>query len=246
MAKKPTGTVDTPYSDKTWDVFMAKDTVAVSGDKPGNRWVQIESITPAVIAAEKLVEWFVEDVLGEAVNFPLTVNIRPFGKKSLTKYGHFTIEPNWSTREGNPVWEICLVAEHLSKDPRQTATTILHEAVHVYNFVRGEKDAAKSGRHNGTFAEAAETAGLIVQKDDKHGYVTTGISDELWEKIEQHCPVSVETFNLFYNAYEPKEPKPSKTKVYQCGCEFKVRVPSKQEMDADCNICGQHFELVTS
>jgi hypothetical protein len=227
---------------KSWDVDLDKDTVAVKGDVKGARWVQVESQTPHLLYAEALVAWFVEDVIGEAIQFPVTITSRPFGKSSLTKYGHFTLEPGWTTREGNPVWEIALVSEHLGDDPRQTVTTILHEAIHLVNFSRGTRDVAKSGRHNGEFAESAEGAGLVVEKHSKHGHVTPDISEELWDKVNKHCPLDASTFDLFKSAWSPKPTRQS-TKAYECGCEFKVRIPAKQELDADCNVCGQHYEL---
>lgn len=231
----------TDYNDVEHSIALPKDAVARAGSG-GKHWVVIESGTNATLVAERLVEWFVEDVLGEAVQFPVTVNIRPMGKRSLTKYGHFTVEPAWSTREGNPVWEIGIVAEHLNRTPREIATTVFHEAIHVYNYSRNEKDTAKSGRHNRVFAEAAEQAGLIVEKHSKHGHVTTGMTDELWAKVEAMVPV--EAFDLFAT-YKPKPAaSSSKTKAYQCECAtFKVRVPAKQSLEATCKTCGGDYEL---
>lgn len=249
MAPRKNVRVDSPYdADKTWKLALDKNTVALTGEGKGKDWIQIESITPILKYAENLIAWFIEDIMGEAIAFPITVNTKEMGSKSLSQHGHFEIEPNWSTREGLPVWAVVLVAENLARDPREVVTTILHEALHVYNFSRGDKDASKSGRHNKVFEGAAEDAGLLVEPDSKRGYVTTGISDELWGKIETHMPPNLENFNLFANAFVPKEKKASKTKVYQCECDpgFKLRVPAKQILDANCNVCDSLWSLVTA
>ena len=231
--------------EQKYEVKLDKDTVAKGGEGKNKRWVQIESIAPTEMYAGKLLEWFIEDILGEAIQFPLLVNIRPFGKKSLTKYGHFNVKPRWTTREGSPVWEVALVAEHLNRSPREIVTTILHEAIHVYNYSRNDKDTAKSGRHNKVFASAAEEAGLLVEKHDKLGHVTTGVSDELWVKILKHAPLDESLVNLFAE-YKPEPSKNgNKTRAYQCECgNFKVRVPAKQELEATCKLCGADYELV--
>ena len=238
-------TVTSPYSTDAkpleWDIALDKDTVAVKGDVKGARWIQIESSTPPLLYAERLVAWFIEDVIGEPIQFPVTINHRAMGKRSQSVLGHFTLEPNWSTREGLPVWEMTLVSERFSADPRRIVTTILHEAVHVANFSRGDKDASKSGRHNETFKEMAEGAGIICEKDSKIGWTTPDISEELWDKVQKNCPVDASTFDLFANAWKAK-PSRKSTKAYACQCDFKVRIPAKQTLDADCNVCGSHYE----
>ena len=102
-----TTTVVSPFSTdakpKSWDVTLDKDTVAVKGDVKGARWIQIESSTPVLLYAEKLIEWFIEDVLGEAIQFPVTIIQKSLGKRSTSKYGHFTLEPAWSTHAGSSV-----------------------------------------------------------------------------------------------------------------------------------------------
>lgn len=222
-------------------------TVAATGK---GEWVKIESIQPAILAAERLIAWFIEDVTGEAINFPITVSVRPFGKRGEDVYGHFTTRPPWSTREGVAVWEVALAAEHLGRDPRQIARTICHEAVHVYNMSRGEKDCAKSGRHNKVFAESAEVFGLTVEKDSKRGYVTPDITDDLWTKIEQHAPIDVAAFDLFHLAWKDLavEKKVSKTAPWVCKCEggFKIRVPAKQTLEARCYRCDEDFSQEAS
>lgn len=239
--------VESPYDkDKTWKLALGENTVAQTGQGKGKDWIQIESVTPVLKYAENLVKWFVEDVLGEAIAFPLTINTKEMGKKSKSEHGHFELEPNWSTREGLPVWAMVLVAENLARDPREVVTTILHEAIHVYNFSRGDKDASKSGRHNQTFRDAAEGAGLVVNKHSKYGYITDGITDELWLKIETHVPPNAENFSLFANAFVPKVAKESKTKAWKCECEpgFKLRVPAKQTLDSTCNVCDAAWAVV--
>ena len=241
-------TVESPVEKgKIWKLALGENTVAQTGEGKDKDWIQIESVTPILKYAENLVRWFMEDVLGAAIAFPLTINTREMGKKSQSIHGHFEINPNWSTREGLPVWAMVLVAENLARDPREVITTILHEAIHVYNFSGGDKDCAKSGRHNKVFRDAAEEAGLIVMKDSKYGYVTTGITEELYTKIETHLPPNVEHFNLFANSWKPKEPKAAKTKAYECECDpgFKLRVPAKQMLDSNCNVCDTQWSLVT-
>jgi len=75
------------------------------------------------------------------------------------KWGHFGAE-HWDTADGK-AHELFVSGESLSREPHETMQTLLHEAAHALNFVRGEKGTSRrNAYHNKTFVKAATELGL--------------------------------------------------------------------------------------
>lgn len=75
------------------------------------------------------------------------------------KWGHFGAE-HWDTADGK-AHELFVSGESLSREPAETMHTLLHEAAHALNFVRGEQGTSRrNAYHNRTFVKAATELGL--------------------------------------------------------------------------------------
>lgn len=100
-------------------------------------------------------------------------------------WGHFGAD-HWETADG-PVAEIMVSGESLTREPHETLTTILHEAAHALNHVRGEKGTSRRGAyHNRRFVAAAESLGLAwpdgQEPDKTRGFSGVRITDETRER----------------------------------------------------------------
>lgn len=91
------------------------------------------------------------------------------------KWGHFGAE-FWDTADGK-AHELFISGESLSREPHETMQTLLHEAAHALNFVRGENGTSRRGAyHNKTFVKAATELGL-EWVDGKKPCGTRGFSE---------------------------------------------------------------------
>lgn len=99
-------------------------------------------------------------------------------------YGHFTTsEHTWQRVIGSDAHEINIGAGTLARPIEEVVATLLHEAVHYYNWsVAKKNDTSRGGTyHNKVFRAAAEARGLIVSKSEKYGWSHTAPSDETLE-----------------------------------------------------------------
>lgn len=99
-------------------------------------------------------------------------------------YGHFTTsEHTWQRVIGSDAHEINIGAGTLARPIEEVVTTLLHEAVHYYNWsIVKKNDTSRGGTyHNKIFRDAAEARGLIVSKSEKYGWSHTSPSDETLE-----------------------------------------------------------------
>ena len=220
--------------------LVPKDGVPLSRGNTQGTVLNIRSLRPAIAEAERLLRWCATELSGEDVVLPVLVTIGASGAKKNT-VGHFA-KSRWSTREGEMIHEVKLYAEHLNRSVEEIMGTIVHEFVHMYNENRDEKDAAKSGRHNKVFKEAAEEMGLAVQLSEKQsiGWGVTQLGEGLKARIlEDFVPVR-EAWDLFRTLPE-KEPARKTTRAWHCsdGCSSPIlRVAVKQELDHTCNRCA--------
>ena len=94
--------------------------------------------------------------------------------------GHFA-PVRWQAKgsAGRVMHEVVVVAEHLQRSAADIAETVLHEAVHAMNHLRGVKDcSATSQYHNERFREAALEMGLTVTKVPNYGWAYTALPPE--------------------------------------------------------------------
>lgn len=99
-------------------------------------------------------------------------------------YGHFTTsEHTWQRIIGSDAHEINIGAGTLARPIEEVVTTLLHEAVHYYNWsIIKKNDTSRGGTyHNKVFRDAATARGLVVTKSEKYGWSHTSPSDETLE-----------------------------------------------------------------
>ena len=90
----------------------------------------------------------------------------------------------WQLTSGAILHEILVSGRHLSSDADEVAHTLIHELAHLLAHVRGFRDCSNRGRyHNRRFKDCAEELGLIVERGDRYGYFTKGLSRRLREHL---------------------------------------------------------------
>jgi hypothetical protein len=219
--------------------------------------IQIDSLRPTIAELERMLQWSFKSLgmdklyldrqgLAEQLE-RVTVVIETSGtRKNLL--GHFlckTAQSAWRTREGEEISEIKISSEHLRQDPVEIAHTIIHEAVHLWNWYLGLKDCSSGGAyHNKTFKEQAELVGLKTgdQSVPGHGFAHTKLSEELEEKIRKSLKPKLAAFQIFKDAApKVKTVKKPKLALWECECVIKIRVAYDTVLDAECHECGVDF-----
>jgi len=132
------------------------------------------------------------------------------------------------------VAEINICAESLNKTPIET---LVHEMAHYANSCEDIEDCNTHQYHNKNFKARAETYGLNVEKDGRHGWGLTTISSKL-EAILKEIRVDYKVFEI-YRKLSMGSIAPTKMKKYSCGCTI-VRCATR--LEAKCLICNKNFE----
>lgn len=155
-------------------------------------------------------------------------------------YGWCTGWKAWSDNENadkdEGYYEICITSEHLNREPKEVAETMLHEMAHLYNTLQGVQDCSRSGLyHNKKYKDAAEAHGLIVSKTEKCGWAQTSFNEEAKEFF---ATLNWKWFSLFRRSDEASTSKKSGARKYVCPlCGQKVRATKAVNIIcADCNV----------
>lgn len=101
-------------------------------------------------------------------------------------YGWFTTWRAWQDTKATTAdihkdghFEINVTAEYLNRPISESAGTMLHEMIHLYNHMNGKKDTSRNGHyHNKKFKDAATSHGLLCSKDDTYGWTITSLTEE--------------------------------------------------------------------
>ncbi|MEQ8278585.1 MAG: SprT-like domain-containing protein [Deltaproteobacteria bacterium] len=88
--------------------------------------------------------------------------------------GHFAAL-RWVPQGGERLHEVVVTAEYLDRKPDAVFETLLHEAAHALNHVRGVSDCSASQYHNAHFQRAAEELGLRVERTEHYGFSETSL-----------------------------------------------------------------------
>jgi len=207
--------------------------------KSGNGPVKIESIAPAIAEIERAIVW-AYNLTGDR---PLDSNkiivvVQTRGQKK-NHLGHF-LKQGWETKEGEPIHEISLSAEFLSRPVLEVIETVIHETGHLWNSDADIKDCSDGGRHNKKFKEAAEMLGLICEKGS-NGWNATTMGEELKLRVEKEFQPDYDAFRLA-RLVQVKASKPPSMAKWSCseGCTV-VRASIKVEVLATCEKCGNPF-----
>lgn len=143
----------------------------------------------------------------------------------------------WSDRwqeDKKKIHEINICAESLNENPVET---LIHEMVHYHNFCEDVKDCNAHQYHNKHFKERAESYGLNVEKNGRHGWGLTSISPKLQTMLNK-IKVDNKIFKLYRQTSETIK-SPTKMKKYTCGCTI---VRCATDLQAKCLVCNNKFE----
>ena len=151
-------------------------------------------------------------------------------KKTPSAYGHITCSKVWQAG-GENKYEINISSATLDRPIEETASTLLHEMVHYYNYEMGVQDCSRGNTyHNRRFKEAAEAHGLCVEHSDKYGWSHTSPSEALLDFIIENGLTDILiNRNEFYGfrvtgtgthsgTGTTPPPRTSSTRKYICPC----------------------------
>lgn len=101
-------------------------------------------------------------------------------------YGHFTTYDAWHSQD-DTFKEINIGAGTLDRPIENVVSTLLHEMVHEYCFVKGIKDTSRGGAyHNKRFRDEAVRRGLCIDYDSRIGYSITSPTEQLLDFCIEH------------------------------------------------------------
>lgn len=76
-------------------------------------------------------------------------------------------------------YEINICADYLNRPFEEVIGTLMHEMVHLWCNQNNIKDTSRSGTyHNKKFKDAAESHGLVLEKDAKYGWIGRALNEE--------------------------------------------------------------------
>ena len=165
-----------------------------------------------------------------------------------------------NTTDFRPVfeWAVESLVHMLSKELQ------LGEIENPNDTKGGYKDVSSRGAyHNATFKEIAEACGGVCKDfTDGRGYEFDGVTDAVWNYIDDTCSPNIDAFHAFCVQREERlaeeedaeptvKPRSSTgTDPWVCGCmKFDkslptsgvVRVSAAKLIDATCNACNESF-----
>ena len=220
--------------------------------------IQVDSLRPTIAELERILKWSFRslgmdqlyiDRQGIAEQLERVTVVVETTAKRPNVLGHFlckTAQTAWRTREGEAISEIKISAEYLQRDPMEIAATVIHEALHLWNWYLGLKDTSSGGAyHNKLFKEQAKLIGLETGEISVpgHGYAHTTMSEELETKVRKQLKPKLEAFQIFKEkAPKKKTVRKPKLALWECQCVIKLRVAYDTELNAKCDDCGEQFE----
>jgi len=132
------------------------------------------------------------------------------------------------------IGEINICAEELNKNPIET---LVHEMVHYSNSCEKIEDCNAHQYHNKAFKTKAESYGLNVEKNGRHGWGLTKLSEKL-ETTIKGISIDYKVFDLFRKE-NITIVAPTKMKKYSCGC---TTIRCATDLHAKCLKCNNEFE----
>jgi len=158
--------------------------------------------------------------------------------------GHLAPE-RWEPLDGRgqPVHELLIAGEGLSRGALDVFTTTLHEAGHALALARGIADTSRDGRyHNQRYHELANELGLHVQRDPQTGWSETTLPQATHARYQ---PV-IDELARTITRHRLRAPPPVKARnlaAAACACPRRIRV-APRTLDAGaitCQVCQQPF-----
>ncbi len=196
------------------------------------------SLQPIIEKIESLFSIYNKEFFEGQLQKPI-ITISPDTTKDA--YGWCTSWKAWEDQNGG-YYEINLCAEHLSRPIAETASTLLHEMVHLLNLQNGIQDTSRSGTyHNKLFKVAAEAHGLIVEQGAKYGWHKTKLGEKALEILNQQLTTKFELFRKPLPQAEKATKAKQSTRKYicpSCGCIIRAT----KEVHVICADCEVEFE----
>lgn len=159
--------------------------------------------------------------------------------KRQKAYGWFTPSKIWMSKYDSiePLHEIAMSAEYMSRGFYNVVQTLLHELVHLYCHTVGKKDMEGKKFHNRTFKLECMKRGFYFDESPHqvHGWYNAKLTDKAKEKIKN--------FGLNENAFSiarvvnKKKPK-NYTAKYKC-FDCNVNLRGKKGLRIICCECGK-------
>ena len=140
----------------------------------------------------------------------ITIQTKGSQKNTLGWFG----ADRWQ-HDKKEIAEINICAESLNKNPVET---LIHEMAHYANHCEKVEDCNSQQYHNKHFKIRAENYGLNVEKEGRHGWGLTSISERL-QIILNDIKVNQEVFKL-YRKTHLSITAPTKMKKYKCDCIY--------------------------
>lgn len=189
----------------------------------------MNSINPIIKELERVYDALAKDFKLKASRPIITVQTKGRQKDTLGWY--------WSEKwqlDKKEIGEINICAEGLNKQPIET---LIHEMVHYANYCEKTEDCNAHQYHNKNFKTKAESYGLNVEKQGRHGWAFTTLSDTLKPKLEK-LKINYKLFKL-YRKTSRSLTLPTKMKKYRCDC---TTVRCATDLNAKCLSCSKEFK----
>ena len=169
-------------------------------------------------------------------------------------YGHFTLnDDTWVSTIGS-THEINIGAGTLARPIEDICATMLHEMVHLFNYVNGIQDCSRGNTyHNKRFKASAEAHGLIVNHSEKYGWSHTTPSEALIDFVILNGLTDIlinrnENYGFFvgktgtHNGTDtpPPPPRTSSTRKYICPC-CRMSVRATRTVRIACIDCDEQM-----
>ena len=192
----------------------------------------MNSIRPLIKELERIYDFVaVQNGLNKLAPRPI-ITIQTKGRGNTLGW-HW--KDKWITETSkNPfLSEINICAESLNEDITET---LIHEMVHYHNAVLDISDCNEHQYHNKHFKERAESYGLNVEKDGRHGWSETSLSESL-KKLLIKLKIDKKIFKL-HRKQNISLKAPTKMIKYKCDC---TTVRCATDLKAKCLICNKDF-----
>lgn len=192
----------------------------------------------------KLFDGFNNHIFGGELPTPaITIE----SKNNKNAYGWCSVDAIWKGEEVE-VHEIGMASEHINRPFIETATTLLHEMVHLHNALNGIKDTSRGYTyHNKRFKQQCELHGMeytvMTTPCEKNGWNKPNLTDHTKELIAA-LQIDESAFTIARTDFTGMKAQKKKTTwKWECGCGQIVR-STKPEVNIVCGDCGTHFENV--
>jgi hypothetical protein len=164
-------------------------------------------------------------------------------QRDRRNWGHITLWNAWTTGDTGRL-ELMVSGENLARGPVAVLGTLLHEAAHAYNLVKGVRDCDSQGRHNKRFKTTAERVfGLVIDKN-RHGWSETTVPEATqadWADGLARLTEALAVSAVQAPVKPPKRRDTNLTKFVCDGCDASLRASEATFALGISHGCGGEF-----